>query len=95
MFKKKDKYAVAVIGATGAVGREMLEILEERAFPVSGIVPLASERSEGERVEFKGKNVIVRRLATDSFQDVDIAFFPRVRNAAWNLFRMRSSQAPW
>ncbi len=75
MFKKKDKYAVAVIGATGAVGREMLEILEERAFPVSGIVPLASERSEGERVEFKGKNVIVRRLATDSFQDVDIAFF--------------------
>jgi aspartate-semialdehyde dehydrogenase len=75
MFKKKDKYAVAVIGATGAVGREMLEILEERAFPVSEIVPLASERSEGERVEFKGKNVIVRRLAKDSFQDVDIAFF--------------------
>ena len=75
MLKKKDKYAVAVIGATGAVGRELLEILEERAFPVSDIVPLASERSEGERVEFKGKNVIVRRLTKDSFHDIDIALF--------------------
>jgi aspartate-semialdehyde dehydrogenase len=75
MLKKKDKYVVAVIGATGAVGREMLEILEERAFPVSEIVPLASERSEGERTEFRGKNVIVRRLTRDSFQDVDIALF--------------------
>jgi aspartate-semialdehyde dehydrogenase len=75
MLKKKDKYVVAVVGATGAVGKEMLEILEERAFPVSEIIPLASERSEGERVEFKGKNVIVRRLTKDSFQDVDIALF--------------------
>jgi aspartate-semialdehyde dehydrogenase len=75
MLKKKDKYVVAVVGATGAVGREMLEILEERAFPVSEIVPLASERSEGERVEFKGKNVVVRRLSKDSFKDVDIALF--------------------
>jgi aspartate-semialdehyde dehydrogenase len=75
MLKKKDKYVVAVVGATGAVGKEMLEILEERAFPVGEIIPLASERSEGERVEFKGKNVIVRRLTKDSFQDVDIALF--------------------
>ncbi|HYA88325.1 MAG TPA: aspartate-semialdehyde dehydrogenase [Nitrospirota bacterium] len=75
MLKKKNKYAVAVIGATGAVGRELLEILEERAFPVSDIVPLASERSEGERVEFKGKNVVVRRLTKDSFQNIDIALF--------------------
>jgi len=75
MLKKKDKYVVAVAGATGAVGREMLEILEERAFPVKEIVPLASERSEGERAEFKGKRVIVRRLTKDSFQDVDIALF--------------------
>ncbi len=75
MLKKKDKYVVAVVGATGAVGKEMLEILEERAFPVSEIIPLASERSEGERVEFKGKNVVVRKLAKDSFQDVDIALF--------------------
>jgi len=75
MLKKKDAYKVAVAGATGAVGREMLEILEERKFPVSELVALASERSEGERLEFKGRSVVVRRLAKDSFTDVDIALF--------------------
>jgi aspartate-semialdehyde dehydrogenase len=75
MLKKKNKYVVAVAGATGAVGREMLEVLEERKFPVSELVALASERSEGERVEFRGKNVIVRKLNRDSFKDVDIALF--------------------
>jgi aspartate-semialdehyde dehydrogenase len=75
MLKKKDKYVVAIAGATGAVGREMLEILEERNFPASGIVALASERSEGERLEYKGRSVVVRRLTRDSFRDVDIAFF--------------------
>jgi len=75
MLKKKNKYVVAVAGATGAVGREMVEILEQRKFPVSDLVLLASERSEGERVEFNGRNVVVRRLAKDSFKDVDIALF--------------------
>jgi aspartate-semialdehyde dehydrogenase len=75
MLKKKNKYVVAVAGATGAVGREMLDILEERNFPVAELVPLASERTEGERLEFKGKNVVVRRLTTESFKNVDIAFF--------------------
>jgi aspartate-semialdehyde dehydrogenase len=75
MIKKKNKYVVAVVGATGAVGREMLEILEERKFPVSELIALASERSEGERVEFKGKNIVVRQLSRDSFKDVDLAFF--------------------
>ncbi len=75
MLKKKNKYVVAVAGATGAVGREMVEILEERNFPVAELIPLASERSEGERVEFHGKNVTVRKLTKDSFKDVDIALF--------------------
>jgi aspartate-semialdehyde dehydrogenase len=75
MLKKKNKYVVAVAGATGAVGREMLEVLEERKFPVSELVALASERSEGERVQFKGKSVIVRKMGKDSFKDVDIALF--------------------
>ena len=75
MLKKKNKYVVAVVGATGAVGREMIEILEERKFPVSELIPLASERSEGERVQFNGKNVVVRKLAKDSFKGVDIALF--------------------
>ena len=75
MLNKKNAYVVAVAGATGAAGREMVEILEERDFPVSELVLLASERSEGERLEFKGKNRAVKRLAKDSFKGVDIAFF--------------------
>ena len=75
MLKKKNAYVVAVAGATGVVGREMIEILAERNFPVSDIVPLASERSEGERIQFRDKNLIVKRLAKDSFKGVDIALF--------------------
>jgi aspartate-semialdehyde dehydrogenase len=75
MLKKKNKYNVAVVGATGTVGREMIEILEERTFPVGELRALASERSAGERVQFQGRSVVVRQLAGDSFKDVDIALF--------------------
>ena len=75
MLMKKDQYVVAVVGATGAVGREMIEILEERSFPVSDLLPLASERSEGERIEFRGRKWTVKRLAKQSFSGVDIALF--------------------
>jgi aspartate-semialdehyde dehydrogenase len=75
MLKKKPKYVVAVAGATSAVGREMVEILEERKFPVSELIPLSSDDSEGDRVEFNGRNLTVRRLTRDAFHGVDIAFF--------------------
>jgi aspartate-semialdehyde dehydrogenase len=75
MFKKKNKYVVAVVGATGAVGREMVSILEERKFPISDLVLLASERSEGERIEFHGKNRSVAKLGKDFLENVDIALF--------------------
>ena len=75
MIKKKDKYSVAVVGATGAVGRKMLQILEERSFPVGNLKPLASARSAGKDLLFQGKNVIVQELLQDSFIDVDIALF--------------------
>ena len=75
MIKKKDKYSVAVVGATGAVGRKMLQILEERSFPVGNLKPLASARSTGKDLLFQGKNVIVQELLQDSFSDVDIALF--------------------
>ena len=75
MLMKKDQYVVAVVGATGAVGREMIEILEERSFPVSDLLPLASERSEGERIEFRGRKWTVKRLAKQSFSGADIALF--------------------
>ncbi|MEO1175253.1 MAG: aspartate-semialdehyde dehydrogenase, partial [Myxococcota bacterium] len=52
------EYSVAVVGATGLVGREMIEILEERGFPVKAFVPLASSRSAGEHVQFAGKDYV-------------------------------------
>jgi len=69
------KYKVAIAGATGAVGREMIKVLEQREFPVGELVPLASERSEGQMLEFGGDEVVVRRLKPDSFAGVDIALF--------------------
>ena len=69
------KYRVAIAGATGAVGREMMKVLEERNFPVSELIPLASERSEGHKLEFMGAEVVVRRLKPDSFAGVDIGLF--------------------
>jgi aspartate-semialdehyde dehydrogenase len=69
------KLKVAIAGATGAVGREMLKVLEERDFPVGELVPLASERSEGQMLPFRAGEVVVRRLKPDSFDGVDIALF--------------------
>jgi len=68
-------YNVAVVGATGAVGKEMLKTLENRKFPVKNIVPLASSRSVGKKIIFKGKEYPVRELKEDSFKGVDIALF--------------------
>ena len=60
-------YNVAVLGATGAVGREMLKILEEHDFPVGELRPLASSRSAGSAIPFKGKDVIVQEAREDAF----------------------------
>jgi aspartate-semialdehyde dehydrogenase len=64
---------VAVVGATGAVGREMLRILEERRFPVDELVPLASPRSAGRRVPFLGEELEVRPLSLDALRGVDLS----------------------
>ena len=68
-------YRVAVVGATGAVGQQMVACLEERNFPVSRLVPLASERSLGKKVTFLGKEIPVEVLNEDSFDGVEIALF--------------------
>ncbi|WP_457755436.1 aspartate-semialdehyde dehydrogenase [Thermovibrio ammonificans] len=68
-------YTVAVVGATGAVGQEMLKILEERDFPVAKLKALASARSAGKKVKFKGEEVTVEELRPESFEGVDIALF--------------------
>jgi len=68
-------YKVAVVGVTGAVGQEILRVLERRKFPVSELVPLASERSAGTEVEFAGKKHKVEKLESGAFAGVQIAFF--------------------
>ncbi|MCP4050522.1 MAG: aspartate-semialdehyde dehydrogenase [bacterium] len=69
------KYIVAVVGATGVVGQEMINVLEQRKFPVKKLVPLASERSLGMTVKYKGENVDVQELKPESFENIDIALF--------------------
>ena len=66
---------VAIAGATGAVGVEMIRCLERRGFPVSELVLLASARSAGKKLKFKDTDITIRELTPDSFKGVDIALF--------------------
>jgi aspartate-semialdehyde dehydrogenase len=68
-------YHVAVVGATGAVGQQMLATLENRNFPISKITLLSSARSAGKAVSFKGQDIIVQEAKPESFEGVDIALF--------------------
>lgn len=75
MSRENSGQRVAVLGATGAVGREMIRILEERAYPVAELIPLASPRSAGARVPFRGGEVEVRPVSAGAFDRVDLALF--------------------
>ncbi|MEB1528812.1 aspartate-semialdehyde dehydrogenase [Xanthomonas sp. WHRI 7945] len=75
MSNESRRFNVAVVGATGAVGETMLNILAERDFPIATLYPLASERSAGGQVEFKGQKVTVLDLASFDPTGVDIALF--------------------
>ena len=75
MAEPKKSLNVAVVGATGAVGTEMLSVLEERGFPIKSLLPLASARSAGSEVEYKGTPYKVAELKHDSFKGIDIALF--------------------
>ena len=75
MVDIKDKYNIAIVGVTGAVGRRMLATLEEREFPVGHLSALASARSVGQKLSFRGRVVEVKELREDSFMKIDIALF--------------------
>ena len=75
MIDKKSKYDIAVVGATGAVGRRMLATLEERNFPVGRLSALASARSVRQRLPFRGGVAEVKELRENSFMGIDIALF--------------------
>ena len=65
-------YTVAVLGATGAVGQEMIKVLQERNFPVGKLLPLASARSAGKTLKFRGEDVVIQEACDEAFQGVDI-----------------------
>ena len=65
-------YTVAILGATGAVGQEMIKILQERNFPVGKLIPLASARSAGRTVTFKGEEIAIQEACDTAFEGVDI-----------------------
>lgn len=69
------RYNVAVVGATGAVGQEMIRILEQREFPVARLLPLASERSAGKSIGWRDTEIIVENLGDASFSGIDFALF--------------------
>src|SRR4051812_35872573 len=66
---------VAILGATGAVGRVILEVLEEHAFPIASLKALASERSAGQELEFAGDTIKVEKVTEQAFKGVDVAIF--------------------
>ncbi len=71
----KQSYVVAVVGATGAVGQQMIATLEKRNFPVKEIKYLSSKRSAGTKLTYKGEEVIVQEATPEAFEGVDIALF--------------------
>lgn len=70
-----EKYNLAVVGATGAVGSEMIKILEERDFPVADLKLIASNRSKGKKISFKDHNITIETIDKNTFNDIDIALF--------------------
>src|SRR5207344_3215649 len=73
--QEKKGYRVAVLGATGLVGDTMIRVLQERDFPVSELLPLASNRSLGKRVQFRGRHIPVIDVATFDFARAQIGLF--------------------
>ena len=69
------KYRVAIVGATGAVGQQLMTVLAERDFPLSELILLASSRSEGVQLPFRGETLTVHTCTAESFRDVDIVLF--------------------
>jgi len=83
---------VAVLGATGLVGRTMIKVLEERKFPVTDFVPLASARSAGQSVTFNGKEYIIREPSAEAFRGVDIALFSAGATASKEWARVAAAE---
>ena len=87
-----EKYNIAVVGATGNVGREILQILEQREFPINNIYCLASSRSKGKKIEFKDQKIIVEDLSKFDFNKVQIGFIKQVNKKKQNYLIVDSNK---
>ena len=74
-YSRDRKYNVAILGATGMVGQQFIQILQERKFPISNLRLLASDRSAGKVINFNGTDIITEEVNANSFKEVEIAFF--------------------
>ncbi len=86
------EYKVAVVGATGAVGIEMMKVLEERNFPIDDLKLFASSRSAGRKLKFKNEQIPVFELTKDSFTGIEIALFSAGASRSKDLHPMRLNQ---
>ena len=87
-----EGWNIAVLGATGAVGAAVIELLAERQFPVGELYPLASERSAGATVRFNGKSLLVENVAEFDWSQAQLAFFVAgFGMAAWAPFTPNDS----
>ena len=83
------EYTVAVLGVTGAVGQEMLNVLQERNFPVGKLVPLASARSAGKTVKFRGEEITIREANENAFEAWTSSWV--LRKTMWPRLWLRQS----
>lgn len=74
-MNNKKAYHVAIVGATGAVGQKIMDVLAARKFPIQSLKLLSSERSAGTKVDFNNKQIVVEKATPESFAGIDIAFF--------------------
>ena len=81
-YSGDKKYRVAILGATGLVGQQFINILQERNFPVSELKLLASDRSAGGKINFKGTDIVVEEANAHSFENIEIAFFSAVSDVS-------------
>jgi aspartate-semialdehyde dehydrogenase len=79
-----NRYNIAIVGAAGAVGKEIIKILEERNFPINELRLFATEKSCGTNIPFKGRNIEVTRICENSFDDIDFALFSAGTEASTN-----------
>ena len=80
-----EGYRVGVLGATGAVGSTVLEVLAERSFPVAELIPLASARSAGRSLSFAGGQIEVREISHESIRGLDIVISSAVREMSFSF----------